>query len=302
MKNTFLRLVFTVFATCSLLLTSCQNESVSTPEEQQSSQTPENLTTYFRMVANDTAANGTDESQDMTVDWDTVNCEVIEMTVMFNGVNGTYVSDGIAGLDYVYSQVSSETGVQVGPNDMEVISITVGQGGQTIVLTDSWDIYDYLEDCDYNDMYDEEDANDTGDDQIECVDVVYPITMLVYSSETQETSVVVINNDDELYDALANLTIIDTISFEYPMTFTTGNNSTVTVNNVDDLFDVLENAYLECGVDNDQDDNDNDQDDGNNDQDDNGQNDNDNDQNDGNNDQDDNGQNDNDGNDGRNGN
>ena len=96
------------------------------------------------------------------------------------------------------------------------------------------------------------------DDDIECIDFVYPITAHIYNTVTEQTRTVSIHNDEELHHLLDHLDDNDIINFDFPITLTLYDGSQITVNNISELETVIENNQDACDED---DDNDHDDDD-----------------------------------------
>ncbi len=61
-------------------------------------------------------------------------------------------------------------------------------------------------------------SNGQGNNEITCLEFVYPITIFTYNSQQEQTSVETINNDQELFQFLGNLEEDDYYSFDFPLT------------------------------------------------------------------------------------
>lgn len=96
------------------------------------------------------------------------------------------------------------------------------------------------------------------DDDIECIDVIYPVTLFTYNPNVQETGSVVVNNDKEMRRFFAGLNETDLISIEFPVMFEMYDGTKVTVNNNSELADAIERAKEACDEDDDNDHNDDD--------------------------------------------
>ncbi len=64
---------------------------------------------------------------------------------------------------------------------------------------------------------------------ITCVDIVYPIKISLYNTTTEQTTIISVVKDQDLFNFMANLSISEVYSIQYPInTITIGNvNSTV---------------------------------------------------------------------------
>ncbi len=96
------------------------------------------------------------------------------------------------------------------------------------------------------------------DDDIECIDVVYPVTFFTFDPNFQQTGTVEVNNDREMRRFFAGLSATDIISIQFPVMFEMYDGTKVTVNNNDELVDAIERAIEACDEDDDNDHNDDD--------------------------------------------
>jgi len=96
------------------------------------------------------------------------------------------------------------------------------------------------------------------DDDIECIDVLYPVTLFTYNPNVQETGSVTVNSDKELRRFFAGLEPTDLISIEFPVMFEMFDGTKVTVNSNSELADAIERAKNACDEDDDNDHNDDD--------------------------------------------
>jgi len=96
------------------------------------------------------------------------------------------------------------------------------------------------------------------DDDIECIDFVYPITLFTFDVNEQQTGSVVINSDKELRRFFAGLEEDDIVSIDFPITLKKFDGTEIMVNSNADLAVALEAAKDECDEDDDNDFNDDD--------------------------------------------
>ncbi|RTY96015.1 hypothetical protein [Flavobacterium sp. GT3R68] len=87
---------------------------------------------------------------------------------------------------------------------------------------------------------------DEDEDDIECLNIHYPIN-ITYTDANNLSTVVILNTDDEAYAFLTNLEATNSIVISYPLTITDATGTTVIVNNNDDLQTAIEEADSECG-------------------------------------------------------
>jgi hypothetical protein len=96
------------------------------------------------------------------------------------------------------------------------------------------------------------------DDDIECVDFVYPIDISIYDGTNQVTDVVTVHDDKEMHDLFESLEHEDLVSFVFPISLILLDGKEIEVTSNDELKEVLEEVGDDCDED---DDNDHDDDD-----------------------------------------
>lgn len=120
-----------------------------------------------------------------------------------------------------------------------------------IKLNDEDDLEDIIEQC----------TEGGFDDDIECVDFKYPLSISVYDSNNQLSDVITINDDRTLYKFIDDLEDDDFASFNFPVTLVLSDGTELTVNSQNDLEDAIDSAKDDCDEDDDNDYNDDDVDD-----------------------------------------
>lgn len=96
------------------------------------------------------------------------------------------------------------------------------------------------------------------DDDIECIDFVYPVTFYTFDVNNQQTGQVTVNSDRELKYFLDELEDDDIISIDFPITLIKFDGTEIRVENNAQLAAALEIAKDECDEDDDNDYNDDD--------------------------------------------
>ncbi|MGB3150340.1 MAG: hypothetical protein WBB27_06715 [Maribacter sp.] len=99
------------------------------------------------------------------------------------------------------------------------------------------------------------------DDDIECVDFVYPMTLFTFDINLEQTGNVVVESDKDLRIFFGGLDNNDLVSFDFPITLELYDGSKVEVNGNEELARVIENSKDACDEDDDDDYNDDDFDD-----------------------------------------
>ncbi|MEP3837909.1 MAG: hypothetical protein ABJM36_09685 [Algibacter sp.] len=78
-------------------------------------------------------------------------------------------------------------------------------------------------------------AEQNNEDPISCLDINFPITILTYSLNLEQTGRVIIDNEQQLYTYINNLSNDDLFSINYPITATLNNDTNVEITNDTDL-------------------------------------------------------------------
>ncbi len=96
------------------------------------------------------------------------------------------------------------------------------------------------------------------DDDIECIDFVYPMTIFTFNVNLEQTSNVVVESDRDLRIFFKDLDENKLISFDFPISLKLYDDTSITVENNEELARVIENAKDNCDEDDDDDYNDDD--------------------------------------------
>ena len=127
----------------------------------------------------------------------------------------------------------------------------------TIILSD----FTEEEINNYNELdkfLDECNGENEYDDDIECLDFVYPISGVVFNTDTELTTNITINNDMEMYFFIEDLDDDDVVSINFPISVILADGTTVSIDSLSDLEMVIEGAEDDCDEDDDYDYNDDD--------------------------------------------
>ncbi|MCR9227045.1 MAG: hypothetical protein NXH90_06485 [Flavobacteriaceae bacterium] len=85
-----------------------------------------------------------------------------------------------------------------------------------------------------------------GDDDIECVDFVYPITLFTFVIDAQQGSEIQVETDSDMYRVFSELEDNRLVSFQYPITLTKHDGTEVVIENNADLIATLELEKNQC--------------------------------------------------------
>jgi hypothetical protein len=107
---------------------------------------------------------------------------------------------------------------------------------QTLIVQNSNQLDDVFDDCDEDDEFDE----------IDCITLVYPITVNLYDSNNQIANTVTITSNTNLYNFLENINASTLIGIVYPIQGINSNNQTIVINSNAELENFLDDAIDDC--------------------------------------------------------
>ncbi|MCF6294669.1 MAG: hypothetical protein L3J25_03145 [Flavobacteriaceae bacterium] len=230
MKLLFKFLTITFFAL--LFFTSCQDEVIESTQinEQQ------------LLVANSALAGlvQATSARDGSVDniLDNANCLSINLpvTVIVNDITITINTlEDLELIEDIFEEFE---------NDDDVLELLfpitiVLNNHEEIVINNQNELDAFIDQC-----------TDDSDDDIECIDFLYPISFSIFNSDFQIIETVVIENDSQLYEFLENLEDNNSgailASLNFPVTMVYANGETVEVNSNQELEEVLNDANVDC--------------------------------------------------------
>lgn len=96
------------------------------------------------------------------------------------------------------------------------------------------------------------------DDDIECIDFVYPMTLFTFDINLQQTGSFLVESDRDLRRFFGGLDDNDLVSFDFPISLKLYDGTTLEVNSNEELVRAIENAKDACDEDDDDDYNDDD--------------------------------------------
>ncbi|MBS9461787.1 hypothetical protein KIM67_05150 [Flagellimonas sp. 389] len=96
------------------------------------------------------------------------------------------------------------------------------------------------------------------DDNIECVDFIYPLTLFSFNPNNQRTGEITVTSDRELRMFFKGLNDTDLVGVEFPLTLQKFDATEIVINTNSELITALETAKDECDEDDDNDFNDDD--------------------------------------------
>jgi hypothetical protein len=238
--KTRLNLLYVLPFFALFMLASCQEEAVEITE-------PNTQETFvaesdLAMLIAQTSTN--DGSSDNIIDGANGFSVNLPVTVYANGVEITVNSEADFELIEEIFDASDDD-----DDTLEIVfPITVTMRDYTQVVVNSQAELDDLRSHNSNE----------DDDDIECVDFKYPITISIYNLNFQVIDVVTINSDEQLHHFIRNLEGGVLASLNFPVTMVYEDGSTIEVHNNTELENVMKEARNACDEDDDNDWNDDD--------------------------------------------
>lgn len=242
MKNLLLRPIYAVFIAVALTFTACQEEFEPLPDPDQEQQTLKANSATAALIEG-TASN--DGSFDNIVDG--ASCFDIKFpyTVSVNGITITIENeDGLRIIEEIFDEFEDDV------DELDIFfPITITLADYAEVVIESFDhLRDLAEEC----------IEGGDDDDIECIDFVYPITLYTFDLNEQQTGSVSVENDYQLRRFFAGLDDEDIVSIDFPITLVKFDGTEVQVNSNEELVQAIDMAKELCDEDDDDDYNDDD--------------------------------------------
>lgn len=240
MKNVINKQILTCLLSIALLFTSCQEEFEEVGGNNQETITADSNTA---ILIENTATN--DGSFDNIVDG--ASCIAINFpyTVEVNGIQITIDSrEDLHAIEEIFDEFDTDTDV------LDILfPITITFGDFTELVIESFEqLRELASQC----------LEGGDDDDIECIDFVYPITIFTFDINEQLTGEVSVSSDMELRRFFAGLEDEDLVSIQFPLTLKKFDGTEIVVNSNSELANALERAKDECDEDDDDDFNDDD--------------------------------------------
>ncbi|MGO4918235.1 hypothetical protein [Maribacter spongiicola] len=241
MKKIFKYAMYVSLLTIALSFTACQDEI----EEINNGEEPTAIT------ANSSTADLIQRTSSNDGSWDNIvdgtSCFQINFpyTVEVNGLILTIDSEeNIEQIEEIFDSVEDDE------NLLDIIfPITITAGDFSEITINGLDELRLLA----------ADCKEGGeDDDIECIDFVYPMTLFTFNVNLEQTSTVEVASDRELRLFFKDLDDDNLISFDFPVTLQLSDETTIVVDSNEELAIAIENAKDDCDEDDDDDYNDDD--------------------------------------------
>ena len=241
MKNYFKNFLHAFAFILFFTLTGCQDEFEELPQADENQTIVANSTTALLMEK----TVSRDGSYDNIVDG--ASCLAIEFpySVRANGIEITVDSkEGLQIIEEVFEELEDDNDI------LEIIFpivITLADFTE-IEINNSEELIALAKEC----------IEGGEDDDIECIDFVYPVTLYTFDLNEVETGSVTVNSDKDLRLFFANLQESDLISIDFPITLELYDGSKLEVTSNAELANAIETTKAACDEDDDNDYNDDD--------------------------------------------
>ncbi len=209
-------------------LYSCQKEEVVIVQD-----TTQNLTKVSPLTDLISRVSQNPTSNDNVIDSTSCFSVRLPVTVIVN--SNTIVVSSTTDYQTVQDAIDQFT------NDDDIVNfifpITIEyQNFTTQVLNNSDDLDDAIDQCD----------EDDGFDEIDCINLNYPIVVNVYDSDNQLANTVTLTSNSLLYNFLENLNSNQYIAINYPISLVNSSGNTIVINNNQQFEDSIVDSIDDC--------------------------------------------------------
>ena len=229
-KNTFI-----ILLSMAMALTSCRKEEtelIETPPEDTLSANSTIANLMQRVATND-------GSNDNILDF--ANCFNIQLPVTVTANSIEVTINTASDYDLVESIFDEEY------DDINVLDITfpisIAQSDHSVISVNNI--------AELNNLAALCSGENIADNDIECIDFVYPIGSSIFNTANELISTEIFTEDSELYGFIDNITEDDIISMNFPISLLLSNGSQLEVNSIAELQITIENEQNTCDEDDD---------------------------------------------------
>jgi hypothetical protein len=238
--KTRLNLLYVLPFFALFMLASCQEEAVEITQPN----TQETFVAESNLAALITQTSTKDGSSDNIIDGANGFSVNLPVTVYANGIEVIVsTKDDYERIEEIFDDSDDDQ------DTLEIVfPITITMRDYSQVVVNSQAELDALR----------ADNSNENDDDIECIDFKYPLSISIYNSNFQVIDVVTINSDEQLHHFIRNLRGGVLASLNFPVTMIYADDSTIQVGNNTELERVITEARDACDEDDDNDWNDDD--------------------------------------------
>ena len=220
---------------CLIVLSSCRKDEYrfeEAPEE-----APLVTTSLVANLMQRTALN--DGSSDNIIDKASCISIKLPVSLVVNGIQITINNeDDYETIEAIFDDGSTDILVVIFP-----INIILEDFTEVRVISES-ELNSYRNNC--------PDENED-DDDIECIDFNYPITVTTYNTLIDELGSETINTDKEFYEFIDDIEDYLIVNINFPIELRLSDGTLLSIDDLDDLEDAIEDAIDDCDEDDDYD-------------------------------------------------
>jgi len=224
---------FFILSLITVVLFSCQKEIATVIQPQQDEVLTPN-TTAATLIEKTVTKDG---SKDNIIDHASCISIQLPVTVIANGLEITINSDtDYAEIEAVFDQFDFDT------DHLDIIfPVTIILSDYTEITINNMDeLENYVHECG---------AENEMDDDIECVDFVYPITFSIFDAANELTDTISVENDEQFYLFLEDMNESDIVQINFPISVVLADGTEKTIENMNQLEDVIDGAKDMCNED-----------------------------------------------------
>tara|TARA_R110002051_G_scaffold189613_2_gene258846 strand:- start:29783 stop:31498 length:1716 start_codon:yes stop_codon:yes gene_type:complete len=241
MKTVFKNLATIFLLVLAILFNACQSEFEELPNADDQTSITANSATATLIKQ----ASANDGSFDNIVDGSSCIAIQFPYTVKINGLEITIDAiEDLKLIEKIFDELDDDNDIL---DIIFPINITLSDFTE-ITINNVEDLRELASDC----------IEGGGDDDIECIDFVYPLTFFTFDVNNQQTGNVVVESDRELRRFFHNLEDDDIVSLDFPVQLELYDGQKITVENNAELANALRSAKNACDEDDDDDYNDDD--------------------------------------------
>ncbi|TDO03200.1 hypothetical protein [Sunxiuqinia elliptica] len=166
----------------------------------------------------------------------------LPVTVIANGITvHVNTEDDLATIERIFNEFNDD-------DDELTITFPI-----TVILSDFSEVLIRDED-EFEEIIEEHDSE--LDDDIECIDFVYPIKVSTFDVITEQLETLTINDDETMFNFLDDIDDDDIINIEFPISMILSDGTPVTIANLNEMETAIDNAQETCDEDDDDSDDD----------------------------------------------
>lgn len=241
MKKFFSYTMYVSLLIIALSLTSCQDEF----EEISTSDEPQTITANSSTADLIQRTSTNDGSCDNIVDGTSCFEVKFPYAVEVNGLQLTIESrDDLQQIEEIFDSVDDDENLL---DILFPIIITAGDFSE-ITINGLEELHALADEC----------KEDGDDDDIECIDFVYPMSLYTFNVNLEQTSTVIVESDRDLRLFFKDIGENNLVSFDFPISLELYDDTKITVQSNEELASAIENAKDACDEDDDDDYNDDD--------------------------------------------